>query len=117
MNLRKLGISGCGIGKYAVGVAELLLSNSTLHYLDISNNQIDDRTFKSFIPIPKENHSIKSLDFSRNFISDISGKPFFANLSMNFSLKHLNFFDNESNFSQQSTEDAAKHCCTCYYRF
>lgn len=95
MNLRKLGISGCGIGKYAVGVAELLLSNSTLHYLDISNNQIDDRTFKSFIPIPKENHSIKSLDFSRNFISDISGKPFFANLSMNFSLKHLNFFDNQ----------------------
>ena len=95
MNLRILSLSSCGIGKYSIGVASLLLANSTLHSIDLSNNQIDDRTFNSFVTIPRDNHSLRHLDFSRNFISDISGKTFIKNLVYNYSIKSLNFFDNQ----------------------
>ena len=95
MNLRKITLSNCNISKYANGIALLLSDNSTLNHIDLSSNRIDDRTFQSFVYLPKDNHSLKSIDLSKNFISDSSGKEFILNLITNTSLHTINFYDNQ----------------------
>jgi Leucine-rich repeat (LRR) protein len=46
-----------------------LQTNNSLKILNLSDNKIDDKGFKSFGDVPYKNHSLEDIDLSRNMIS------------------------------------------------
>jgi Ran GTPase-activating protein (RanGAP) involved in mRNA processing and transport len=95
-NIRYLNMAKCSlcdINAYALG--ECLAANETLKTVNISDNEITDKGFKSFINLFKANISIENFDCSNNFITDISGKEFVNILKNNISLKYINLYDNQ----------------------
>lgn len=54
------------------------MTNISLKFLNISENKIDDRGFKSFDELPLKNHTLENLDISKNLIS-VKNKFFLEN--------------------------------------
>lgn len=50
-------------------MGEALHGNNSLKILNISDNKLDDKGFKSFAEVPLKNHSLENLDVSRNMIT------------------------------------------------
>lgn len=47
----------------------MLASNNSIKVLNLSDNRIDDRGFKSFEEFPAKNHGVEIIDVSKNFIT------------------------------------------------
>ena len=95
MSLKNLSLDSCHLGPAMNEVAHVFMRNSTIRFLDLSHNQINDQQFENFQEYPVNNLSLEEIDFSQNFISDKSATKFFKNLMFSSNFKRLNFFDNQ----------------------
>ena len=94
--IKYLNMSKCSLGNESTLIlGECLQTNETIKTINISNNKITDKGFRSFIPLFKTNNTIENFDCSVNYITDITAKNFINNLKFNRGLKRINFFDNQ----------------------
>ena len=95
INLKELSLSNCKLGdNLSKSVANGLLNNNTIKYINLSENYITDIGFMLFIDIPIKNNTLSKIDISKNQISDISANLFVKNLIKNKTINELNFYDN-----------------------
>lgn len=65
-NLKKLSISHDGIRKYILRIAELIRTNTTLTWLNLSDNNLSKDNITPIIEALKENKTLTEIDLRRN---------------------------------------------------
>lgn len=94
--IKYLNLSRCSLGNQCTFIlGECLMINESIKRIDISDNKISDKGFKSFVPLLSKNNVIESFDASKNFITDVTAKDFISNIKYNRALKSLNLYDNQ----------------------
>ena len=94
--LKYLNMSKCSLKDYSAYVlGECLILNESIKHVNISDNKISDKGFKSYIHLFSKNSTIEYFDVSKNSISDISARECINNIRYNRSLRNINFYDNQ----------------------
>lgn len=91
LNMSKCNL--CNTASYALG--NCLSINESIRKIELRENKIYDKGFRSFISLPKSNSSIYSFDISKNYLSDATVKEFIQNLANNKTMSKVNFYDNQ----------------------
>ena len=94
--VKYLNMAKCSLcNESALILGECLEENETIRTINISENNITDEGFRSFIPLFRNNNVIENFDCSVNYITDFTAKYFIKNIKFNRGLKRINFFDNQ----------------------